>query len=207
MRTASRGTPLCRCLPGQEQAAPCVLRGRARAGPGVGTLGVLRDNGARVLLGVVADSGGTCHRFVEIWVQAAGYRRRRCCAALADALTNRVLDERWARQHRAFAAADAGAVITTGWESRDPPPTLIDIANLRPVGLPSNEQGTGWRRCEDRCAASRRGASLNSGSLDRYLYQPKLGSPAHSSRSPRCAGERSHPAARRPARQDGRRSV
>ncbi len=149
----------------------CVVIGRT-ADPVSGHLVLLRELfDARVLLGAVTDAAGTVHQYVEIWVQTLQGIRQ---TGERLGLSNQSLDDRWMLRFQACAAADPGSVISTGFESVHPAPTLIDTSSLQPVGLPGATDGE-WQLCKDEGLLAQVGLPAYNTSLDRYLYQPKLG--------------------------------
>ena len=161
----------------EQVAAPlriCVLV-RRQPDPVGGPLVVLRDSlDGRVLLGCVLDAGGVPHRWVEVWVQDLNALPN-TVAACREALSNRVLDERWVRHVRALLEMDPSAVIRTGAEGRHPAPTLLRLATGQPVCPVDGATGAPWALCQDDALLARKGLPPFSTSLHRYLCLPNLG--------------------------------
>lgn len=68
---------------------------------------------ARVVLGCLVDAAGRVHQWIEVWVQdVAGLSH--CPAIYREALSNRVLDERWVRRLDALERSDPAGVVRTG---------------------------------------------------------------------------------------------
>ena len=105
----SATAPLRICLVTRKDADPA-------AGHFV-TLRTLLD--AIVYLGCITDSGGRLHGYVEIWVQSLNGLTDSPAAA-REAISNRVLDDRWVKLFKAFDALDdqaAGSLFRTGYET------------------------------------------------------------------------------------------
>ncbi len=161
----------------EQKAAPlrlCVLA-RAQADPVGGRLVVLRDLiDGQVFLGCVADAGGAVQQWVEVWVQNVDALPG-TVAACREALSNRVLDERWTRHFQALEEMDATAVVRTGWEAEHPLPTLLRCETGEPVCPADGVSGEPWRLCQDDALLARKGLPAYATSLHRYLYLPGLG--------------------------------
>ncbi|MBN2505614.1 MAG: hypothetical protein JXQ71_02860 [Verrucomicrobia bacterium] len=175
----------------------CVLM-RAAPDPVAGRFLQLRSlPGARVYLGCVCDAGGRVREWIEVWLQTvAGLASS--AAAHGENLANHLLDQRWATQSAAMRAWAPECFLETGWETRQPPPSLVDLTTFTVV-QPANPDGGGpWDLCQDDTLL--RAASLPpySTSLNRYLYQPGAG---QASRFVPAAGESVENAATVPAAQ------
>ena len=163
---------------GADQAAGplriCVLV-RREADPVAGHLVVLRDLiDGRVLLGCVLDAGGAVQEWIELWIQDLDGLSR-TTAACREALSNRVLDERWKGYFHALVEADPAAAIRTGWETAHPLPTYVELASMEPLH-PADPQSSGkWVLCVDDRLLTSKGLPAYSTSLHRYLYIPELG--------------------------------
>jgi hypothetical protein len=126
---------------------------------------------AVVYLGCLIDAGGRVHGYVEIWTQSLEGVAASPAAA-REALSNRILDERWAKLFKAYDALDGqtpSAVIRTGFETAHPAPLLYDAdkkETLYPVDAFSN---TPWKLCTDDALLTSKGLPPYSSSLHRYL--------------------------------------
>jgi len=140
-----------------------------------GHLAMLRDHiDARVFLGCVLDSGSRVQRWVEIWVQDLDSIST-TVTACREALSNRVLDERWTHQFQVMDALDAGGVVRTGWETAHPLPTFLDLSTLEPVHPDDPVVEENWTLCRDDALLTKMGLPAYSSTLHRYLFLPKEG--------------------------------
>ncbi|HUO10727.1 MAG TPA: hypothetical protein VM008_20670 [Phycisphaerae bacterium] len=134
------------------------------------TLRTLLD--AIVYLGAITDAGGRLHGYVEIWVQNLDGLDM-APAAAREALSNKILDERWARLFKSFDALDdhaMGALFRTGMETAHPRPLFYD-AEKREVMHPTDPFSNGaWALCTDDAVLAGKGLPPYSSSLHRYLY-------------------------------------
>jgi len=157
----SASAPLRICLITRKDADPA-------AGHFV-TLRSLLD--AIVYLGCITDSGGRLHGYVEIWVQTLNGLADSPAAA-REALSNRVLDDRWLKLFKAFDALDyqpGGALFRTGYETTPPAPLFYDAEKreiIHPVDAFSNAP---WKLCTDDVKLTAKGLPAYSASLYRYL--------------------------------------
>lgn len=148
---------------------------RCEPDPVGGHLVVLRDTiDARVLLGCIVDAGGRVHEWVEIWVQNPDGLAE-ALPAYREALTNTVLDGRWARHFQAFEELDEAGIVETGWETTHPLPMYLDLSKLEPVHPVDVESGSHWQLCEDDELLAKKDLPKYSTSLHRYLYLPESG--------------------------------
>ncbi|HUT32679.1 MAG TPA: hypothetical protein VNE39_04290 [Planctomycetota bacterium] len=161
----------------EQKAAPlriCVLA-RRQPDPVGGHLVVLRDLiDGQVFLGCVFDAGGVPQRWVELWVQNLDALPN-TVAAYREALSNRVLDARWARHFRALEEMDADSLVRTGWETEHPPPVVLRLETCEPLCPVDGVTGAPWVLCQDDALLARKGLLPYSTSLHRYLYLPNLG--------------------------------
>lgn len=177
----------------EQGAAPLRLAVIVRKDPDpvAGHFVVLRTLlDAVVYLGCLTDAGGHIHGYVELWVQSlAGLATSP--AAAREALSNRALDERWARLFKAYDLIDdgggkgsggagsgggegaggtaGGTLIRTGFETAPARPLFLDTAKmelLHPVDAFSN---TPWTLCTDDARLAAKGLPAYSTSLHRYL--------------------------------------
>lgn len=159
----------------QEAAALRICALVRPAGEAMGGhLVVLRELvDGRVLLGCVIDAAGTVQQWVELWVQdASGLERT--APGCREALSNSVLDARWRNLMRSLEEADATALIRTGWEIENPPPTFIELSSKRPIHPVDPQSGQAWALCRDDALLSSKKLPLYASTLHRYLYLPGL---------------------------------
>ena len=129
---------------------------------------------AVVYLGCVTDSGGKIHGYVEIWVQSLTGLSDSPAAA-REALSNRVLDERWTKLFKAYDALDeqparGGSVLyRTGFESAHPGPLFYDTEKREIIHPVDAFSGTAWKLCTDDALLTSKGLPPYSSSLHRYL--------------------------------------
>lgn len=137
---------------------------------------------ARVFLGCITDTGGRVQRWVEIWVQETSGLSK-APAAYREAMTNGVLDARWAARcdwfdkvsSAAGSGFGAGPLIRTGWEAEHPPLLFIDAVRAMPVAPKDRRNGASWALCRDDAFLAKKGAVAYGASGDRMLHQPELG--------------------------------
>ncbi|MGN6366886.1 MAG: hypothetical protein ACTHN5_01355 [Phycisphaerae bacterium] len=136
------------------------------------TLRTLLD--AVVYLGAVTDAANRLHHYVEIWVQNLDGLAD-APAASREALSNKILDDRWARLFKSFDALDdhaTGALVRTGFETAHPRPLFYD-AEKREVIHPTDAFSNGaWSLCTDDAALAAKQLPPYSTSLHRYLCVP-----------------------------------
>ncbi|NQT81748.1 hypothetical protein HQ563_01905 [bacterium] len=150
----------------------CVLV-RRKPDPVGGRLVVIRDTvDARVLLGCIVDAGGRVHQWLEIWIQNLDGLAD-AVPACREALSNALLDERWARYFRSLESLDESGVVETGWETVHPPPTYLDLQKLQADHRSDTESGLQWELCQDDTLLAKKSLPRYSSSLHRYLYHPK----------------------------------
>lgn len=132
-----------------------------------GTLVLLRDQfDAKVYLGCVVDKDRRIHQWVELWVQTVGGLLG-SPASYREALTNAILDDRWARFADALTTLGADSIVRTGWESRHPTPLFVRL----PAGdsvVPLSPSGAQWQLCQDDALLERNGLPPYRSSLHRY---------------------------------------
>ena len=136
------------------------------------TLRTLLD--AIVYLGAITDSGGRLHGYVEIWIQNLDGLAS-APAASREALSNKILDDRWGRLFKSFDALDdhaTGALFRTGFETTHARPLFYD-AEKREIIHPSDPFSNGaWSLCTDDAALAAKNLPPYSTSLHRYLCIP-----------------------------------
>jgi len=152
----------------------CVLV-RREPDPVAGHLVVLRDLiDGRVLLGCLVDAGGAVQEWIEVWVQDLDALTT-TTAACREALSNEVLDRRWREYFDAVAEADPAGVIQTGWETRHPLPSYVDLSAMEPIHPIDPQSGGKWQLCQDDAFLAAKGLAPYARSLHRYLYLKELG--------------------------------
>ncbi|MBN2131070.1 MAG: hypothetical protein JW741_16325 [Sedimentisphaerales bacterium] len=152
----------------------CVVV-RTEPDPVAGHLVLLRDTvNARIFLGCIVDGADGVQEWLELWIQNGGGLGDVLPAA-AQVLSNRVLDERWKQQCRAFDEIDAPLIVKIGWECEHPRPMFIDAAGHSPVHPVEDGSGAAWRLCTDEALLQDKGLPGYGGSLHRYWYLPELG--------------------------------
>jgi hypothetical protein len=153
----------------------CVLV-RPESDPVGGHLVVLRNTiDAKIFLGCIVDSSAKVLDWLELWIQNSGTLINTPAESRLS-LSNAVLDDRWHRQFRAFEQLDAAAIVTTGLENFNPPPTFLDLSAGLPVHPMDPESGTPWKLCKDEGLLQQNGLPSYNSSLHRYLYVPASGS-------------------------------
>src|SRR6266446_1464233 len=143
--------------------------------PVAGIFVLLRDTfDSTAYLGCVVDAGGFVHQWVELWLQNSDKCEARFGACF-EALSNKVLDERWKNRAAILARLDRANLIEIGAQSRNPLPILFDVAVSAPANPRDGESSAKWELCQDDRLLAEHGLPPYSTSLSRYLY---LGSPA-----------------------------
>jgi len=157
-----------------QETAPlrvCVVV-RREPDPVAGHLVVLRDMiDCQVLLGCVVDACGQVQRWVELWIQNLD-QLVNTVAACREALSNKVLDERWQNHFDAIQHLDQAGILRTGWETTHPLPSFLDLAALSVVHPTDPVTGSPWTLCRDDEALVARGLPPYGTTLHRYLYLP-----------------------------------
>ena len=126
---------------------------------------------AVVYLGCITDSGDRLHGYVEIWVQSLAGLANSPSAA-REALSNRTLDDRWARLYKACDALDdqfSGSLLRTGYETKPIRPLFYDTEKremTHPIDAFSNAP---WSLCTDDAKLTAKNLPPYSSSLHRYL--------------------------------------
>src|SRR5882724_3153096 len=147
----------------------CVLA-RQMPDPVAGHLVLLRDlPDAMVYLGCLVDAGGRLREWVELWVQNVDGLES-SLPALRESFSNHSLDQRWANAAKSFATLNPRGFIHTGWETKHPLPTFLDLSRQQPVHPGSGDNR--WQLCQDDQALQSAGLPTYGTSLFRYLYQP-----------------------------------
>ena len=142
------------------------------------TLRTLLD--AIIYLGAITDAGpggGRLHGYVEIWVQNLDGLAD-APAASREALSNKILDDRWTRLFKSFDALDdhaIGALFRTGFETTHPRPLFYDAEKrevIHPTDPFSSGGGGGVSLCTDDAVLTAKNLPPYSTSLHRYLCVP-----------------------------------
>ncbi len=121
----------------------------------------------RVVLGCLADAGGTVQRWLELWVQDVDGLAQTPLARRGR-LDNRLLDERWDRRLEAMRQLDGAGVLATLTEGAPAGPVLIDVEARRLA----TDAAAGWRLCQDDARLRQADLPAYGESLHRYLYRP-----------------------------------
>jgi len=147
----------------------CVLA-RQVPDPAAGHLVLLRDlPDASVYLGCITDVAGRLREWAEVWVQNVNGLES-SLPALRESFSNHSIDQRWISMTKSFAALNPDAFFETGWETKHPLPSFLDLGRQVPVHPGPAENR--WRLCEDDETLRAAGLPAYSTSLVRYLYQP-----------------------------------
>jgi len=146
---------------------------RKEPDPAAGHFVILRNLlDAVVYLGCLTDAGGKLHGYVELWVQTLDGLDG-SPAATREALSNKVLDDRWTRLYKAFDALDqqaAGVLFRTGFESQHPRPLFYDTEKHEMVHPVDAFSSGAWALCTDDALLAKKKLPPYSSSLHRYLY-------------------------------------
>ncbi len=137
-------------------------------------VGIRNTMDAGVFLGCIIDSSGRVQEWLELWIQNSGSLVDTVSAA-RQVLSNTMLDNRWRRQFQALEELEGAAIVKTGWESEQPPPTFLDLTEKSPVHPVQAQSGAAWKLCKDEGLLQQKGLPAYGNSLHRYLYVPKLG--------------------------------
>lgn len=155
----------------------CVLVAD-RADPGAGRLVTLRENAeARVFLGAMLDAGGAVVHWLELWVQHLDGLEA-TPPAYRDALSNKLLDDRWSSLAAASATMPRPSIIRAGFETAAPRPVLIDpeaMAPIHPRVQGVEGDGAELRLCTDDNLLRELGLPEYSTTMFRYLWSPEMG--------------------------------
>ncbi len=163
-------------LQSQQQASIQICAVVRREPEEVGGYLVLRRDtlDAKIYLGCISDQRGPI-AYVDLWVQDLELfaDTQKTLFLSREALSNLVLDDRWKSEFRTVLDGSPSAVIKTGWEEENPPPTLFDVSKGVPVHL--GERDERWELCRNDELLKLRGLPAYSTSLHRYLYQSAQG--------------------------------
>jgi hypothetical protein len=150
----------------------CVLA-RQTPDPTAGHFVILRDlHDARVFVGCVTDAGGRLREWVELWVQNVDGLDG-SLPAYRETFSNDALDQRWKDFSDALAGVAPESFLQTGWETKHPRPTFLDLSKVAPT-FPGDGEDR-WELCQDDRALREAGLPPYTTSLFRYLYQPGKG--------------------------------
>src|SRR6266700_3183016 len=104
----------------------CVVL-RQTPDPVAGHFLILRDlHDAVVYLGCVSDVSGTVREWLELWVQSVEGLEA-SLPAQRETFCNHALDARWQRNAEQLRALNPECLLETGWESRHPLPSFLDL--------------------------------------------------------------------------------
>jgi len=121
---------------------------------------------SRNLLGCETDAAGCVQRWLEICTQNVSGLAD-APAAIRDALSNGLLDERWRDTCRSL---NPGQSIRTGWEDEPGPIVWVDAERGEAVYPADSSAGEKWQLCRDDQTLVAAGLPPYSSSLHRYLY-------------------------------------
>jgi len=137
-----------------------------------GSLVTLRDTlDAHVLLGVVLDAAGAVQKWVELWFQNIDGLAA-TPHAVRESLTNAIFDQRWQRTFKTFETVDPTLLIRTGWETKNPPATVIDLAKQTTIALSDPTTREAFVLCTDDALLAQKALPAYSATLHRYLHVP-----------------------------------
>jgi hypothetical protein len=164
----------------EVDVAPVRIALVVRSAPVSGTpLLLLRETiDASVYLGCLIDASGDPKTWLEIWVQnvdqmVQGFR------AQVEALSNSVIDTRWAARLDTFRRLDRSSVIETGWETVHPLPAFIDTKVGKLVQPVEPTTGRRFVLCTNDAVLTSAGLLAYASSLHRYLWNgPDIETPA-----------------------------
>jgi len=158
---------------GEAPLRLCVLV-RQTPDPVAGHFVLLRDlHDAVVYLGCLTDAGGSVREWVELWIQNVDGLEA-SLPTYRETFSNHSLDLRWAKTAESFRDLSPDSALQTGWESRHPLPTFLDLSKTTPVH-PSGNDGSRWELCQKDDLLQAAGLPPYDTSLFRYLYQPGAG--------------------------------
>ena len=168
-----RAVPVNAC----DEGAPlrlCVLV-RQTPDPVAGHFVMLRDlHDALVYLGCVTDAGGAVREWVELWVQSVDGLEA-SLPAQRETFCNHTLDQRWSENARRLRELNSDSLLETGWESKHPLPSFIDLGHGSPVHPGDTKNGGPWELCQADDLLQSASLPAYSTSLVRYLHQPGAG--------------------------------
>jgi hypothetical protein len=163
-----------------DQGAPlrlCVLV-RQTPDPVAGHFVMLRDlHDAVVYLGCVTDAGGAVREWIELWVQSVDGLEA-SLPAHRETFCNYALDVRWAKTAEQLRALNPESLLETGWESKHPLPSFINLGRGTPVHPGDTQSGGRWELCQSDELLQAAGLPGYKTSLVRYLHQPASGKDA-----------------------------
>src|SRR5712692_5569013 len=125
----------------------CVLV-RQTPDPVAGHFVLLRDlHDALVYLGCVTDAGGGLREWVELWVQNVDGLET-SLPSYRETFSNFSLDTRWAKVAEAFRELSPESCLQTGWETKHPLPTFLNLSKSAPVHPSGANGGGAWELCQ-----------------------------------------------------------
>ncbi len=153
----------------------CVVVRTQRDPVGGDLVSLRRTFESRVILACVVDAADCVQRWLELWIQQPP-EQADASGIAGTQRTNALWDQRWRDQADAWRTADPTGTLSTGWESRHPPPMWIDRSTHKIVyGVDANS-GHPLSLCQDDTWLTDHDLPAYATSCCRYLYVPKLGS-------------------------------
>lgn len=127
----------------------------------------------KAYLGCLYDAEQRVLNWLEIRVQQTA---ELLTAPIANrlALTNRILESRWGRQVRAMDVLLRDSLLKTGWESRPPLPSYVDLRRGEIIYPKDPASGLDLELCRDEVLLAEKQLPSFQHSLSRYLYVPAL---------------------------------
>jgi len=146
----------------------CLIT-RSATGVGMPFLLLRETIDASIYLGCLTDRKRDPKAWIEIWVQNVDSMAQSFRAQI-EAVSNSLIDQRWAARLGAFQKLDRSAIIETGWEMVHPPPAFLDAKAgrlIRPVEPTTNRPFT---LCTEDSVLVSAGLPAYTSSLHRYLW-------------------------------------
>jgi hypothetical protein len=146
-----------------------ALVSRSAPAPGPPFLLLRETIDASIYLGCLIDASGDPKTWLEIWVQNVDHMAQGFRAQL-EALSNSVMDSRWAARLDTFRKLDRSAVIETGWETVHPPPAFFDAKLGKVIHPVEPATGRPFVLCTHDDPLVSAGLPAYTASLHRYLW-------------------------------------
>jgi hypothetical protein len=122
----------------------------------------------------VTDAGGAVREWIELWVQSVDGLEA-SLPAQRETFCNHALDARWAKNAEQLRALSPESLLETGWETKHPLPSFIDLGRGAPVHPGNAQNGGRWELCQADELLQAAGLPAYKTSLVRYLHQPGAG--------------------------------
>ncbi len=131
--------------------------------------------GASVYLGAITDASGRIVDWLEIWVQTLDFRNTELINYRGQ-LTNTSFDQRWRKEFEDRVSRCPDVVFTTGLETSNPSPLLIQPRRINSAGFAS-VTSSAWRLCKDDGVLESCNLPAYTKSPHRYLFDGGAGHP------------------------------